>query len=429
MKPAQIKSISSGDGKLRELSLKELIHIPLNKGYSHHTIHQSATNPINDTSVNFGIMAPISEFPVYSAEIIAAADMAANFVNQNGGIDGRRLVILRADDKENTPVSARLARELVDKYRVEAIIGPATSNSVVDVLQQVTIPNNIPLITQSASSMVLTDIGGKHAFWRMVANNQQQLDLMTDFIHKKSGHRRIFLITGRDIYSQEIASGLKAYFSEVSNGWVEHLAISDLVHLGGMDLLSEIKMVQKQKATAVIITLTNAQVKDMIKKIRRHWLGKYPLILVGDTVTPKYLIDSNPGDISACIFSFVGTQQDMDKSLSLNIAEAITTKATGFDGAYIYDSTMIMAMAKVLAKEFDLSTKEAVNLIASDGYPINYSDFPKIIELYRQHKKFSYTGFSGRVLFDELGNNLTAYAKIYSIAEDPAESKKACVTP
>ena len=413
---------------LEELSLKELINIPLKEDYSQHTIHQSKTNRVDDESVNFGIMAPISEFPVYSAEIIAASDMAAEFINTNGGINGRRLVILRADDKESTPVSALLAEQLIKEHRVEAIIGPATSDSVVDVLQQVTIPNKVPLISQAASSNVLSEVGGNYQFWRMVANNEQQLKLMSDYLHKQLKHKRVYLMTGRDIYSREIADGLTEYFDSLENGWVGQLAISDLVHLAEMSFAKEIKSIQEQGVTTIVITLVNAQVKDMIRKIQQHWSGKYPIIMVGDTVTPKYLVDAHLGDINSCIFSYVGTQSDLKPALSNKISEAIDTIATGFDGAYVFDATMILSMAKILSEKFDLSIKQAVSLIASDGHPIKFTDFAKLVDLYRQHKSFSYFGYSGRVLFNAKGDNLTAYSKVYSIGNNPASTREHCIT-
>lgn len=401
--------------------------IPLNPDYSHHKIYQSDTNKIGPDSVNFGILAPVSEFPIYSGEIIAASDLAVDLVNQHGGINGKRLVMLRADDKENTPVSARLAQQLVNDYKVQAIIGPGTSQSTVEILREVSKLNGVPLISQSASSMVLTELAGEYPFWRMVSNNRQQLELITDFLDQKLGHKRIQLITGRDIYSREMVEGITSYYANVPDGVVEHLAISDKVYLDVMDLSEEIEAMQKQGVSAIVVTLVNAQVAGMIRKIKHNWQGKYPVILIGDTVTPKYLEDAELGDINACIFSYVGTQGDLDPGLSKQIQSAIQTKATGFDGAYVYDATMILAMAKVLQLEFKLPVKQAVQAITGDGVRIGPEDFPDIKALYSKHKSFSYYGFSGRVHFNDRGDNLTAYKKIYSLARKPEDTGTKCM--
>jgi ABC-type branched-subunit amino acid transport system substrate-binding protein len=415
--------------RLEQLSLKELMSIPVNSDFSSYKIYQSNTNPIGPNTINFGILAPITEFPTYSGEIIAAADLAAAYVNQQGGIHGRRLAILRADDKENTEVSVRLAKQLVEQYRVAAIIGPATSNSTLDVLQKVTMPADIPLISQAASSMVLTEVARGKPFWRMVANNQQQVDLITRFLHQQQGHQRIFLITGRDIYSRELQQGIERYFAEQPQTKTFHLAISDKVFLDVMNLEDELRAMQQQGVTAIVLTLVNAQVAPMIRKIKRVWKDRYPVILVADTVTPRYLEEADLGDINACIFSYVGSQSDLEPGLSQKIRSAIQTDATGFDGAYVYDATLILAMAKVLEHEFQLPIKQAVETIAGDGFRITPKDFANLKTLYPTHKSFSYYGYSGRVHFNDKGDNLTAFKKIYSLARNPQSTRRWCMLP
>ncbi len=403
--------------QLQELSLQELMSIPLNQELESFRIYQSPQNPIGENSIQFGLFVPITEFPVYSSEIVVAADMAVQFVNQHGGILGKKLVLLRADDKENTSVSASLAKQMVEKYNVQAFIGPSTSDSVVDVMLKVSIPYHIPLITQGASTMKLTEIAGDHEFWRMTTNNRQQLELITDFLHVKKGHEKILLVTGRDLYSEEIAQGIKQYYSSVDSAVVKHLSVSDLVYLDVMDLQEDIQAAQEQGITAIVTTLVNQQVKAFLSKIKNHWHGTFPTIVIGDTVTPKYLIDADLGEIINCIFSYDGTHGSFSSDITHEIEKIIDTKATGFHGAYIYDAVMIQAMGRVIADEFGFSIKEAIQKVAGDGYKFQYKDFKNLVSLFRQHGELSYYGYSGRVHFSNRGDNLSAKKSMYSIGE------------
>lgn len=416
--PLLAKTVSNEqEDPLHELSIKELMSIPISKRQLVPNIHQSDTNKVGPDTINFAIMVPISTYPVYSAELVMASDLAVKFINGHGGINGKRLVMLRGDDHENTPVSAQLAKELVEDYRVEAILGPATSDSVADVLQKVTIPKGIPLISQSASSTKLTEIGGKHAFWRMVANNQQQVDLMAKFIHETMGHRRVFVFGGREMYSEEIRQGIIKYFNHLQNGWADYLAISSLVYIDAMNLEEEIKSAQQQGVTALVITSVNAQTPGLLRQITNYWKGKLPLIVVGDSVTPKYVKEAGVGKILDCIYTYVGAPSDVAPALNHQITQNLDIDSARFDAAYVYDATIILAMAKVLEQQFDLSMKQAVNLIAGDGHKIQYTDYPNIVELYKKHGSFSYYGYSGRVHFSEQGDNLTGFTRIYSIGD------------
>lgn len=416
-------SDASKTKELKSLSIKELMNIPLEVDYSNYRIYQPSNNKIDDKSIQFGIITPISMFPIYSAEIITAADLAAEYINKHGGVNNKRLVILRADDHENTPVSARLARELIDDYSAEALIGPATSDSVSDVLEKVAVPKGVPLITQAASAMKLSAMGQQGLFWRMVANNKQQVDLIAQHLHKTLGHKRVFVISGRDIYSKEITQGLTKYYQAIDGGWINHLAISSLVYLEGMNLEEEIKSIQSQNISAIIITLPTAQMTAIIKKIRDHWQGTYPLLMAADTVKPKYLYDAKLGDITQCILTYVSSPTELAPELRDQITSILNRDSAGFDAAYVYDAVIILAMAKELSAKFGLNLKQAVNLIASDGFPITHYDYPEITALYKKHKKFSYSGYSGRIHFNEQGDNLTANMKIYALASEKQNSK------
>ncbi|WP_164503603.1 ABC transporter substrate-binding protein [Pleionea sediminis] len=405
------------EASIKSLSIKELVNIPLTIDYDKAQIYQSDINQMGKKTVNYGFIVPISEYPAYSSEVVAAADMAAEYINQHGGINGRRLVLLRADDQENTPVSARLAKRLVEEFNVEAIIGPATSDSVADVLKRVALPKNIPMISHSASSMKLVNMGANHPFWRMVTNNQQQIKLMTEFMYQEKGHKKVFIFSGRGIYSEEIRQGVIDFYRPIKDTHTDFMAISNLVTLANMNLEDEFKAIQASGVTALLITLQNHQVIPILRKIKQHWRGDFPLIIIGDNATRKYLVDAQLGSISECILTYVASTTHLSPELQEKIMKQFDVDTSLFDAAYIYDATMLLAMGQTLAERFNLSMKEAVNAIASDGYPIKYSDFPNLIELYKKHKKFQYQGYSGRVHFNSVGDNLVAYMKLYPLAE------------
>ncbi len=415
---------TSKSRELKSLSIKELMNIPLEVDHSQYRIYQPSDNEIGDKTLQFGLIAPISMFPVYSAEIITAADLAANYINKHGGVNNKRLVILRADDHENTPVSARLAGELVQDYAAQALIGPATSDSVSDVLEKVAVPKGIPLITQAASAMKLSELGKNGLFWRMVANNEQQVELIAQHLHQKLGHKRVFVISGRDVYSKEITQGLTQYYKSLQDGWIDHMAISSLVYLDGMNLEDEIKAIQAKNASAIVITLPTAQMTAIIKKIRDHWQGPFPLLMAADTVKPKYLYDAKLGDITQCILTYVSSPTELAPELRDQIKTILNRDSAGFDAAYVYDAVIILAMATQLSNQFDIDFKQAVNTIAADGFPITHYDYSNIVNLYKKHKKFSYSGYSGRIHFNEQGDNLTANMKIYALASDTQNSKQ-----
>ena len=420
-------AVSKDSDEIISLSLQELMNIPLTEHYSRKGIFQSDTNKISEHTINFGILAPISSFPAYSGEIIAAADLATQHINRYGGINGKRLVIIRADDEENTPVSAELAQKLIDDYQVEAIFGPATSTSTAYVLNRVLKDRTIPLITQGASAVKLSELAGDAPFWRMIANNHQQVEQMVNHVHNKMGHKKVYVIKGRDIYSQEIGEGVKRLMSMHKNTQVDDLTLSALVDIEGMDLSEEIKQIQAQGYTAIVVTLANHQMTDILRKVSDHWEGDYPLILAADTAKPTYLLNAKLGKIYHCTLTYVSTPAELDPEIRDRITSLLNIDSAAFDAAYIYDAIVIIAMAKQLATHYDIDLKTAVNKIASNGHPISHLDYPDIIKLFKTHNHFSYSGYSGRVWFNNHGDNIKAIMDILPLVK--LETTPNCLQP
>jgi ABC-type branched-subunit amino acid transport system substrate-binding protein len=420
---------STSDKELAALSINELLNIPLSEEREKNRIFQSDVNKISADTINFGLMMPFSIFPEYSANAVVAADLAANIINRAGGINGQRLVLIRANNKINAPISAPLAKALVEDYKAQAIIGPGTTDSVYDVLKEVTLPKQIPLISQAASSIKLTELANGGPFWQLVANNHQQVSLMMDYLVKELDHKSVYVIAGRDIYSTEIVEGIENYIKR-SNKTIKSgvMLISDLVFLDGMDLSQDIKQIQNQDFQSIIITVQLHQMNEMIRKIEQHWQGPLPTIMATDVAKLSYLRDAKHGRISECILSYVSSPNEIDQVLQAYITNMINTDSAAYDAAYVFDGVMLFGMAKQLESTQGVSFKQAMLALTSkDGKNIGSNDYAKIQGLFKQHKKLSYSGYSGKIQFNAKGENETAQMAIYPLVDKISSKSNACL--
>lgn len=422
---------ASNDNKdeLTALSISELLNIPLWEEERVVSVFQSDTNKVSADTINFGLLVPYSQFPAYASEATIAADLAVKLINQSGGIDGKRLVVIRGDNKINSPISAELARTLVTDYRVDVLIGPGTSGSAKDVLQQVANVYDVPVISQAASAVQLTENAAPGLFWRLVANNHQQVRLMLEHLLNDRAHKRISVIAGRDLYSVEIVEGVKQFVTDnAPDVTVDILQLSGQVNLVAMDLSEEVGNIQKSGATGIIVTLPLHQMDTMLKKLAMHWQGDFPEVLTTDVAKPSYLRSANLGPISKCIWSYVSAPSQLNQFLKQQIEQTLNTDPAAYDAAYIYDAVILAAMAKQLELTQGLTFAEAMQNVASTGKPVTYSDYGRISNLLKRHKRLSYSGYSGRVLFDSNGDNVTANLKLYALEELPS-SERPCLSP
>ena len=84
--------------------------------------------------------------------------MAADEINQAGGINGRKLDVVIQDDKGSPEIAAQSAGKLIQQYKVVAIIGAGQSGNSLAAA-----PNaqsaKVPLIAPSATNPAVTQIG------------------------------------------------------------------------------------------------------------------------------------------------------------------------------------------------------------------------------------------------------------------------------
>jgi ABC-type branched-subunit amino acid transport system substrate-binding protein len=156
--------------ELLSLSLKELLAIPVNRPYQGIGIFQSDKHPVSKGSINIGLLVPLTSWPRYSAQLIGAADLATDFVNQHGGIADRPLAVIRADTDNTVNQSNRFARKLVESYQAQLLVGPVASDEAASVLKEINLKYRIPMMSFSASANELAQLAGGELFWRLLDN-------------------------------------------------------------------------------------------------------------------------------------------------------------------------------------------------------------------------------------------------------------------
>ena len=94
----------------------------------------------------------------YGQSAMNGVIMAADQVNQAGGINGRRIDVVITDDKGSPEEAARLTAKLIDQDKVVAIIGGGTSGNSRAAAPRAQ-SSHVPLISPSATDPAVTLVG------------------------------------------------------------------------------------------------------------------------------------------------------------------------------------------------------------------------------------------------------------------------------
>lgn len=102
------------------------------------------------------------------------ADLAAELLNEAGGVLGRPVEGVHRDGGTSPQVSTDAARALITAEGVDAIVGPLASGVTQAVASAVTIPNQVVLITPSGTSPAITAMEDDDFLFRTTVSDAAQ---------------------------------------------------------------------------------------------------------------------------------------------------------------------------------------------------------------------------------------------------------------
>ena len=175
----------------------------------------TAQAPAGETykiGVNFELSGDVA---TYGQANVAGIELAAEEINAAGGIDGKKIELVKYDTKSDTAEATTLATKLMTQDKVIAVIGPATSGAT-----KATLPvaerNKVPVISPSATADDVTvDAKGVKQFaFRTCYSDSFQGTAAADYAVKKfSAKKAVILRDSSNDYSKGLADAFRTKFT------------------------------------------------------------------------------------------------------------------------------------------------------------------------------------------------------------------------
>ena len=184
----------------------------------------------------------------YGTSTLDGLKLAIKEANEAGGVGGKKIVLIEADNKSDAAESANAATKLISDDHVRAIIGPATTANVI-AQSQIASDNKVPVIAPDATAVDVTVENGTVKPWifRSCFIDPQQGDVMAKFALDtlKAKTAVIYLDNSTD-YSKSLAQVFEKVFTAG----------------GGQVLMTEAYLAKDQdfKATLTRLRAANADV-------------------------------------------------------------------------------------------------------------------------------------------------------------------------
>ncbi len=339
--------------------------------------------------------------------------LAAQHINDAGGVlDGRQIEVVSEDGATSDVTSVDAARKLVNVDGVSALVGPLASGITLAVANAVTIDNEVPQISPSATSPALTVLEDNDFVFRTAPSDAFQGVVLANLAHTL-GYRNAAALFVNNPYGQGLADQFTASFEALGG------QVTAVSHESG------------QPSYASELTRATANGPDVLVAI------SYP---VSAGVYIREAIDSGAADT----FLFVdgSKSEELITAVGADSLEGMYGTAPGavesaataqFTSDYAaahgdstlpfiresYDAMVLFGLAIEAAGSDDpVAVRDAMRAVAGPpGAEVGpgEAEIARALELLRDGQEINYQGASGPVDLDENGD-VTGAMEIWKIA-------------
>ena len=292
-----------------------------------------------------------------------------------GRMAGRDVEVVAADDELKPDSAVTKVKGLLERDKVDFVVGPIFSNILQAIHKPVT-DNKTFLISPNAGP---SSYAGRNCspFFYVTSYQNDQVHEVLGKVAQDRGYKRVYVMVPNYQAGKDSAAGFKLdYKGEI----VEE----SYVPLGTLDFQVELSKIASLKPDAVFTFMPGGMGVSLVKQFRQAGLADQIPVLSAFTVDESTL----PAQQDAAIGMFGGADwaPNLDNSQSKKFVSAYEAAYNSVPGTYAmqgYDAAMLIDSA-VKAVKGDLSNKEAVTaaLKKADftslrgGFKFNVNGYP-----------------------------------------------------
>jgi branched-chain amino acid transport system substrate-binding protein len=244
---------------------------------------------------------------------------------RNNMIAGRKVELFTADTAGQPAQTKTKAQELVERDKVQVIIGPLAAFEALaidDYIRQ----TKTPIISPSAAAEDLTQRKPNPWFVRAVATSAQPMHALGEYAAKTLGYKRVVTIGDDFAFGHEGVAGFQRVFED-NGGKVIQKLWSPLNVADYGTYISQIKT----NADAVVIAFAGANGPRFLKQYKEYGI-KLPVIASMTSVDEGVL--KNMGDEAVGVVSTGYYAAGIESPTNKSFVQAVNQAANGADPGY-----------------------------------------------------------------------------------------------
>lgn len=251
------------------LALTPLLLLPLLSFFS---VSRSFAAEAEDT-IKIGVATSQSgDFAQYGLPSLNAVRIVAEGVNANGGVLGKKIVVIPGDDQCKPELATNVATKMASD-KVNAVVGHICSGSTKAALPIYT-EQKIIVISSASTNTELTQSGNHPYFFRTIASDDQQAELGVQLALDKLKATRIAIVHDKGDYGKTYAEYARKFIEESGKAKV---ILFEGITPGQVDYSSVLQKVRNSGAQALIYGGYHPEASKLVRQMHNKGI-KVPFI-------------------------------------------------------------------------------------------------------------------------------------------------------
>ena len=321
---------------------------------------------VTDTEVVIGITGPLSGPAAAWGSIALASEAYAKYINDQGGIHGRKLRLVLKDDGYNPGKAVANITEMKDSvFAVVGTVGTAVLNATKEVVAE----SGVPLIAPLANVQVWAKQPKEKraAVFQVYPDYADEGEWLVVQANKVEGVKKIALFGQNDDYGREGLAGVKRGIAKL-NG--VSLVSEVFVEVTDRELGTHALKLKESGAEAVLLYSTPMQAAAIVKEMAK--VGYRPKLFASFTLYDRDTMFRLVGDLweGAYFNTIIAVRGEPAADRDIEIITKIDPKLKGREGFCVTGASDIKLVVEGLkAAGRDLTRQKFLKAIESlKGY-------------------------------------------------------------
>ena len=218
-------------------------------------------------TVKIGVAGPFTgAYAMFGKQLWEGATLAAQNINTAGGINGRKIELVKGDDACEPKQAVAVANKFVEQDKVDAVVGHFCSSSTIPASRIYNDARTI-MITPASTNPKVTGMNYPMVF-RTCGRDDQQGIVAAEFIAKRLKAKRVAIIHDKDTYGQGLADETRKNLKKAK---ITEVLYEGLTR-GEKDFSALVTKIKAKRADTVFFGGIHAEAGLLVKQMRQQGL-------------------------------------------------------------------------------------------------------------------------------------------------------------